>query len=492
MERQTGNHSSIRSTSVEPGIPDGISSLSASGRKRWGVLFIVAFVMMMGYVFWDIISPLSTQLKAPVNEGGMGWTATEYGFYAGSYSIFNIFLLMLFLGGIILDRFGIRFTGLLATGVMLLGSAINYYAVTAISPATYANLAFTLFGLIPAHIKLQVLIAALGFGLFGMGCDITGITVSKIVTKWFTGHELASAMGVQVAMARLGTASALSFSPLIALNYGLPAPLLAGTIVLLLGFVMFIFYIFMDRRFDKVAESNLSDSAAASQTHPGTDESFSLSDFMTVLRNPGFWLIAILCMLFYSSIRPFMKFATDLLINKYGVAEVTAGWIVSAIPYGTIVLTPFFGNLYDRLGHGARLMLTGCLLLAVCHLCLALPIINTSWFALFLMVLVGVAFSLVPSAMWPSVPKIVPLRQLGTAYSIIYYIQNIGLMLVPIWVGHVIDDYTAAETGHVDYFVPILIFAGFALAAAVVAAILLMADRKHNYGLEQANIREEG
>lgn len=446
--------------------------------KRWIVLIIVAIVMMMGYVFWDIVSPLSTQLKTPIGDGGMGWTSAEYGFYAGSYSIFNIFLLMLFWGGIILDKCGIRFTGIMATGIMLIGSVINYYAITRISPENYIDLKFTLFGLIPEHIKSQVIIAALGFGLFGMGCDITGITVSKIVTKWFTGHELASAMGIQVAMARLGTASALSFSPLIAMNFGLSEPILVGTIVLLIAFFLFLIYIFMDKNFDR-NKKNLSSES--------DDENFSFHDFTKVLQNPGFWMIAFLCVFFYSSIRPFMKFATDLLINKYGVESVTAGWIVSALPYSTIILTPLFGSIYDRIGKGATLMLIGCILVTISHICLLLPCITYTWFATITMVLLGIAFSLVPSAMWPSVPKIVPLKQLGTAYSIIYYIQNLGLMLVPMWVGDTIGKNTALD-GHVNFTVPMMIFVAFGLASILVASILLIMDKKKHYGLEDANI----
>lgn len=453
--------------------------------KRWAVLILVAIVMMMGYVFWDIVSPISTQLKASISEGGMGWTAAEYGFYAGSYSIFNIFLLMLFFGGIILDRCGIRLTGLLATGIMLLGALINYYALTKISPETYTNLSFTLFGLIPEHIKVQVLVSALGFGLFGMGCDITGITISKIVTKWFTGHELASAMGIQVALARLGTTSALSFSPLIAQSFGISAPVLGGALLLLCGFSLFGIYAVVDKKFDnslyEYAEGNEKKNITRS-------ESFSFRDFVIVLKNPGFWLIAILCVFFYSSIRPFMKFATDLLINKFGVAATSAGWIVAAIPYSTIILTPLFGSIYDKIGHGAKLMLTGCIIITVSHFCLALPVITTSWFALGVMILVGIAFSMVPGIMWPSVPKLVPLRQLGTAYSIIYYIQNLGLMLVPMWVGNIINENTDPVTGYVDYLMPMLVFAGLGVAACVVAALLLFMDKKKHYGLQKANI----
>ena len=480
--------------------------------KRWTVLIIVATVMMMGYVFWDIVSPLSTTLKAPLSEGGMGWTAEEYGFYAGSYSIFNIFLLMLFIGGIILDKMGISFTGLLATGMMMGGALINYYALAYLSPLQYSHLHITLFSLIPADIKTQVLVSALGFGMFGVGCDMTGITVSKIVTKWFTGHELASAMGIQVAMARLGTASAISFSPLIAQQTGIASPFLVGALLLVMGFVLFIVYILMDRKHEAARQiahqpavpSNQPDEPSSQLNEPSsqsventfhkkatqTDEQgYTLrSCLVNLASNKGYWLIALLCVCFYSSLRPFLKFATDVLVNKYGIGEVTAGWIVSLLPYGTIVLTPLFGSLYDRIGRGATLMLSGSILLTCCHVGLTLPWISATWLATLIMILMGVSFSLVPSAMWPSIPKIVPLQQLGTAYSIIYYIQNIGLMLVPMWAGNVIGRYTT--DGHADFTVPMFIFIGFGIASIILSSILLWADKKEHYGLEEANITQ--
>ena len=456
--------------------------------RRWTVLFIAATVMMMGYVFWDIVSPLSTTLKASPTEGGMGWTAAEYGFYAGSYSIFNIFLLMLFFGGIILDKCGIRFTGLLATGMMLGGAIINYLAVTLIPYDSYTDLSFTLFGLIPSHIKIQVLVAALGFGMFGVGCDITGITISKIVTKWFTGRELATAMGVQVAMARLGTASAISLSPVIANAYGLSAPILVGATLLLMGFVLFIVYILMDKRIDREQQASVRSSENSEDAASKTDDKFTFRDFLTVLRNPGFWLIALLCVAFYSSLRPFLKFATDVLVNKYGMDKETAGWVTSILPYGTIVLTPLFGALYDRLGRGSLLMLIGCVIVTLCHVCLSLPLIQHTWMVMVIMVLYGVSFSLVPSAMWPSVPKIVPLKQLGTAYSIIYYVQNIGLMLVPMLVGNIIDAHTDA-IGHVDYTLPMVVFTLLGAAAIVLSLLLMISDKSHHYGLWERNIK---
>ena len=454
---------------------------NASRFRRWTVLVIVAIAMMMGYVFWDIVSPLSTTLKAPLSSGGMGWTSEEYGFYAGSYSFFNIFLLMLFWGGLLLDKFGIRFTGLLATGMMMAGAAVNYYAVEYISPLTYTDLPFTLFGLAPSHIKVQVLVSSLGFGMFGVGCDITGITVSKVVTKWFTGYELASAMGVQVAMARLGTAGAISFSPVLAQSFGVSAPLLVGALLLLMGFMMFVAYVAMDRRMDRSLPSS------DANVEPSSGEDFSFSDFLHVLRNPGFWLIAILCVLFYSSLRPFLKFASDLLVNKYGIDTVTAGWVVSILPYGTIVLTPLFGMVYDRVGRGSMLMLVGCIIITVCHVFLALPILHHTWLASVAMFLYGISFSLVPSAMWPSVPKIVPLKQLGTAYSIIYFVQNIGLMVTPMVVGNVIGEHTDTS-GHADFTIPMLVFAGLGLCATLFALLLMHVDRRKGYGLSEANM----
>ena len=424
---------------------------------RWTVLLIVAIIMMMGYVFWDIVSPLTTNLKSPLDKGGMNWTTAEYGFYAGSYSIFNIFLFMLFFGGIILDKMGIRFTGILATGMMFCGALINFIAIKYISALNYTDLQLTLFGLIPQHIKLQVLVAALGFGVFGVGCDITGITVSKVITKWFTGHELASAMGIQVALARLGTASAISFSPIIALNFGgIQASLLVGTIILLLGFFLFIIY---NVKFDGIIkERNINTEE--------DKEPYNIKSITTLLKNIDFWLIALLCVSFYSSIRPFLKFATDIIVEKYNMNIIAAGWITSILPYGTIILTPLFGYINDKYGYARKLLVTGCLIVVVSLLLLLSPIgAGTAWMPIIIMIMMGIAFSLVPSVLWPTVPKLVPLKQLGTAYSIIYYIQNLGLMLVPMTVGNIVTSYN----GRIDYTPGTIIFIIFAVFATIVA-----------------------
>lgn len=457
--------------------------LSESRNARWGALLIVSFTMMMGYFFTDVASPLSTILKQTAEQGGMGWSSTEYGFFAGSYSFINIFLLMLFFGGLILDRMGIRFTGIMATAFMFVGALIKFYAIGYISPEGTVSLDFTLFGLIPSPAKTQVLVASLGFAIFGVGCEITGITVSKIITKWFTGHELALAMGVQVALARLGTAAALSVSPMIALQFhNLSTPILLGVVLLLVSFLSFFVYIILDKKLD-------ASTASSAETLSEEDDKFKFSDLAVIFKNPGFWLIALLCLLFYSGVFPFLKFASDLMVNKYGVSAKWAGWIPSILPYGTIILTPVFGTIYDRIGKGASLMILGSLQLTVCHVCFALPLLNTVWFAVIIMILLGIAFSLVPSAMWPSVPKIIPMKQLGSAFAIIFFIQNIGLMLVPMFMGKCIEFYTSAD-GRVDYTVPMIIFASFGIAAILIALGLKFLDGRKQYGLEQANIKK--
>lgn len=462
-----------------------IGNTSLGRGLRWSALLLASLVMMMGYVFWDIVSPVSSMLKASIADGGMAWTSTEYGFYAGSYSIFNIFFLMLFFGGIILDKCGIRLTGLLATGSMLAGAIINYYAIVSISPLDVIHPWITIFGFIPSPLKTQVLVSSLGFALFGMGCDITGITVSKIITKWFTGHGLASAMGIQVALARLGTASALSFSPLIAQSFGVSASVLAGVGVLLLAFVLFIIYCGMDKKCPTEATSGSSPLSSSKKVLDDNIEEHTAATLQT--KNEGvasfswaFVLIIFLCVFFYSSIRPFMKFATDLLVNDFGVENELAGWIVAAIPYGTIVLTPLFGVINDKFKCGEFLMVIGCAVVCISHLLLAFPLSHSAYYSLVIMVFEGVAFSLVPSALWPQVPKIVPLKKLGTAYSIIYFVQNIGLMLVPVWIGHVVDAHTAAN-GHIDYTVPMIIFMILGAAALLCSCLLLRATKTKSY-----------
>ena len=448
--------------------------LNDSPAARWTALLIVSFTMMCGYFITDVMAPLEDLLTKSPTEGGLGWTSDEYGFFSGAYGYINVFLLMLFFGGIILDKCGVRFTGTMSSSLMFVGALLKWYALD----NSFGDA--QIFGY-----PVQVALAALGFAIFGMGAEITGITVTKIIAKWFTGHELALAMGLQVAMARIGTAAALACSLPIANKMGAAsAPVLLGAALLCVGVVSFLVYCVMDKKLD---------ASVAATEEQEAEAGFHFSDLKVIFTNKGFWLIAILCVLFYSGVFPFLKFATKLMIYKYGVEPELAGLIPAMLPFGTILLTPVFGSLYDRLGKGATLMISGSLMLTLVHVLFALPILNEWWFAIAIMVILGIAFSLVPSAMWPAVPKIIPMKQLGSAYAIIFYIQNIGLSMVPVLIGSVIQNYATIETAEgvtYDYTIPMTIFAVFGIVAVGVALLLKHIDKKEGYGLEEPNIKK--
>jgi MFS family permease len=438
---------------------------------RWTVLAIVSFTMMAGYVVAKEMSPLQFMLEKAAQDGGMGWTSGEFGIFAGSRGFFNVFLLMLFVGGIILDKMGVRFTGILSCVLMLTGAAAVYGVITYTSPDPMWSVPLL------GTIKRQVALAALGFAFFGIGYEMCGITVSKVVVRWFSGKEMALAMGLQVSMARLGTALALNFSLPIALNWGLPRPLLIGLFCVGVGLIAYIYYCTMDRRLDK--EQGKQDMAQAE------DEKFHFSDMKITIKNPGFWLITLLCLFYYSALYPFLDFATKLMISKYGVEAELAGAIPSILPYTSIVLTPLFGAWFDNKGRGATMMVIGSVLLTITLFVFAMPL-NSSWIAVTLMCVLGIAFSLLPAALWPAVPKIVPMKQLGTSYSIIYYIQNIGLMLIPVLIGKVLERNTVGE--QVDYTHSLIIFGIIGVGAIIASTLLLWMDRKRHYGLESPNI----
>lgn len=445
--------------------------LSDSKAARWTALIIVSFTMMSAYFITDVMAPLEKLLT-----DNYGWTGTEYGQFTGAYGWFNVFLFMLIIGGIILDKMGVRFTGKMACILMVTGTVIKAYAVS-----SYFGMEGSFLGL-----KAQVLVAGLGFAIFGVGVEIAGITVSKVIVKWFTGHELALAMGLQVSLARIGTSCALAASlPLANYFKEIAAPVMFGALLLCIGTLAFFVYSVMDKKLD--------DSIGKPAT-PSAEDQFQLSDIKMIVTNKGFWLIAFLCVLFYSGVFPFLKFATNLMIYKYGVEPELAGFIPSLLPIGAILLTPLFGSVYDRVGKGATLMLIGSFLLIFVHGTFALPVMNVWWFATIIMIVLGIAFSLVPSAMWPSVPKIIPHKQLGTAYSLIFYVQNWGLMGVPMLIGWAIDKYAKQElpdgTLAYDYTIPMCIFTLFGVLAVFVALMLKAEDKKKGYGLEEPNIKK--
>ena len=426
--------------------------------------------MMMGYFVNDVMSPLEAMLEMPISEGGLGWTSSDYGFFSGSGSLINVFLLMLFFSGLILDKMGIRFTGILACSLMALGTLIKLYAITADFDHT---IHYSLFGI---HLPPSVTFASLGFAIFGVGYEMTGITVSKAMVRWFTGHELALAMGIQLAMARLGTAAALSISAPIARHFTLSTPLLVSLAFLLIGLLAFLVFCVMDRKLDDHETSKV-------EHGDNSDEEFRLADIGITLRNPGFWLITIFCVLFYSAVSPFLKFSTKLMVIKYGVDPDIAGFFSSIAPFGTILMTPLFGLVFDRYGRGVTLVITGALMLTAVHFGFSLPM-HSSTVAITLMVILSIGYSLAPAALWPCVPKIIPLKCLGTAYSMIFFIQNFGRAIIPMLVGR------ANETDP-SYTTSMLIFGFTALGAALTALIMLYTDRKKGYGLQLPNIKSD-
>ncbi|MBQ9648961.1 MAG: MFS transporter [Prevotella sp.] len=459
-------------------MPEAIRQrLNDSPFARWTVLFIVATAMMMGYFVNDVMSPLETLLEASPAEGGLGWTPADYGFFSGSSGLINVFLLMLFFSGLILDKMGIRFTGILSCSLMVLGTLIKYYAVTADIPvdSTFQVSLFTLHFSLPQ----SVAVASLGFAVFGVGYEMTGITVSKAMVRWFTGHELALAMGLQLAMARFGTAAALSISAPVARHFTLSAPLLLSLAFLIIGLLAFLVFCVMDRRLDVSQTNQTSQTSTTSHT---SDDQFRFSDIGATLRNPGFWLITLFCVLFYSAVSPFLKFSTKLMVMKYGVDADIAGFFSSIAPFGTILMTPLFGLVYDRDGKGVTLVITGALMLTAVHFGFSLPM-HSPTIAIALMVVLSIGYSLAPAALWPCVPKIIPLKCLGTAYSMIFFIQNFGRAIIPMFVGKANETDPTYETS-------MLIFGFTALGAALTAILLWYVDRRQAYGLQLPNIRK--
>lgn len=455
------------------------TKLSDSKTARWTVLALVSFLMLCGYFITDVMAPLKGMLEEQCN-----WTSSNYGFFMGAYGWFNVFLLMLIFGGIILDKFGIRFTGVMATVIMIIGVSIKFWAIRT-PELREVHVMF-----LGADVTKQVLYAALGYALFGVGIEIAGITVSKIIAKWFRGKELALAMGLEMACARIGTGLALGLTPILAVTFavdGLPSistPIFLGLLLLIIGLISFLVFAVMDKKRDQEDAGTLEE-----------EEPFRVKDIFTIINMKGFWYIAILCVLFYSAVFPFLKYAADLMVNKFGITPKLAGIIPALLPFGTILLTPLFGNMYDHKGKGASIMIMGAAMLIVIHLLFALPAVTWWVFALILTILLGIAFSLVPSAMWPSVPKIVPQNKLGTAYALIFWIQNWGLMGVPMLIGWVLDTYCKTPgidgaPATYDYTLPMLIFAGLGMLALVFAFLLKHEDKVKGYGLELPNIKK--
>jgi hypothetical protein len=535
---------------------------------RWTALILLAMAMFFSYVFMDILSPIKDLL-----ESTCSWDPDAFGTYAGSETFLNVFIFFLIIAGIILDKMGVRFTAILSGLVMLVGATINWYAVTESFMGSSLRVWFdNHLNYIPLFDELGVSpfyegmpasakLSAIGFMIFGCGVEMAGITVSRGIVKWFKGKEMALAMGSEMALARLGVATCMIFSPVIAKMFGridVSRSVAFGVILLIIALVMFIVYFFMDRKLD-------AQTGEAEEKEP-----FKVKDIGTILSSSGFWLVALLCVLYYSAIFPFQKYAVNMLqcnltfealpegsfwssntvaVIQYVVMLVVAATaftsnfskgiakylllivsivslvvfclmayhrqsaesIFAVFPLLAVGITPILGKFVDNKGKAATMLMLGSILLIVCHLTFAfvLPMFKGNQVggvvvAFVTILILGSSFSLVPASLWPSVPKLVDSKVIGSAYALIFWIQNIGLWLFPMLIGKVlkssnpqiveqlnagtIDAETAATS--YNYTNPLIMLACLGVAAFVLGFVLKVVDKKKNLGLELPNIKE--
>lgn len=545
-------------------------TLRDSAGVRWMVLLFLAFAMFCSYIFMDILSPIKDLMLST-----RGWDSTAFGTMQGSETFLNVFVFFLIFAGIILDKMGVRFTAILSGAVMLIGACINWYAVTESFMGSSLEQWFTNnLNYIPGFDELGISpfyegmpasakFAAVGFMIFGCGVEMAGITVSRGIVKWFKGREMALAMGSEMALARLGVATCMIFSPMFAKWGGVidvSRSVAFGVVLLMIALIMFIVYFFMDKKLD-----------AQTGEAEEKDDPFKISDLGAILSSSGFWLVALLCVLYYSAIFPFQKYAVNMLQCNLTFTEVPADsfWATNTVtviqyvimlvvatasfasnfckqkslkngllalavvalvvfcymgymrqsaetvfavfPLLAVGITPILGNYVDHKGKAASMLVIGSLLLIFCHLTFAfvLPMFKTSAvggvIVAYLTILVlGASFSLVPASLWPSVPKLVDAKIIGSAYALIFWIQNIGLWLFPMLIGKVLDKTNPQlvadlEAGIVtpeqaavsyDYTAPLVMLASLGVAALILGFVLKAVDKKKGLGLEEPNIKE--
>ncbi|MBR4783361.1 MAG: MFS transporter [Bacteroidaceae bacterium] len=533
-------------------------TLADNKAARWGALVLLALAMFCSYIFMDILSPIKDLMLSEC-----GWDSTAFGTMQGSEVFLNVFVFFLIFAGIILDKMGVRFTAILSGAVMLVGAVIKWYAVTPAFQGSGLETWFTEnLNYIPVFDELGVSpfyegmpasakFAACGFMIFGCGVEMAGITVSRGIVKWFKGREMALAMGSEMALARLGVATCMIFSPFFAKldgNISVSRSVAFGVVLLMIALIMFIVYFFMDRKLD-------SQTGEAEEK----DEPFKLSDLKQILTSSGFWLVALLCVLYYSAIFPFQKYAVNMLqcnltlaepdgdsfwasssitIVQYGIMLIVAaaafasnfqkkknmkytmlgisiialivycymGYmrqsaeaIFAVFPLLAMGITPILGSYVDHKGKAASMLVLGSLLLIACHLTFAfvLPLFKGSAvggvaIAYITILVLGASFSLVPASLWPSVPKLVDAKVIGSAYALIFWIQNIGLWLFPLLIGKVLDSTNPGVTDatQYDYTAPLVMLACLGVAALVLGLVLKVVDRKKGLGLEEPNIKE--
>ena len=426
----------------------------------WIALACLVVPMFASYFFDDMFSTISYLFEDPARTQ-LGWDAAGYGLYASGYSVLCVFG-GLVVCGILLDKWGVRITGSIFVGMMAAGAATVLYAITA--------------GFAPER---SLRIAYVGCMFFGLGSEIAGTAVTRSIAKWFRHGPMALAMGLQLAIARLGTALALVAAPrLVAENAGhvyslseTARPAVFGLGLMAAGILLWGLFVAMDARYDKRTASS-SDSPAGG----APSDSFRFADVLGILKNRNFWLVSVLCVLFYSSIIAFKKFAGAILIPRFAIPAETAGWMVSMLPFATVIFAPLFGLLVDRFGRGTRWMLCGSLLALLAHLLLAFAPQGVPAYGYLAMVLLGFGYSLVPAALWPSVPKIVPDKVLGTTFALVYWVQNLGLLSFKMVAGKILNAASAPVVGAVSVE---LMFTTLCLAAVFTAFLFARSSRQH-------------
>ena len=428
----------------------------------WIALALLVVPMFGSYFFDDMFSTVSNIFNDP-GSLQLGWGQDEYGKYTSGYSILCIFG-GLVLCGMLLDRWGVRITGSIFVGLMVAGAGMVTWALVSGLPAAQSlNVAWA------------------GCMVFGLGSEIAGVAVTRSIAKWFKGRNMAFAMGLQLAIARLGTATAFLLSPVLIQQkvaadgvspvlYTLAEtarPAFFGMMLLLVGAIFWAVFVAMDARFDRAArrlpagegpvkngekrqtpQGSEVGGPSKSPENDGTpaDEQFRFRDVLKVLGNPNWWLLALLCVFFYSSIVAFKKFTGAILVPRFGVSAGIAGLMATILPFSTVVFAPLFGLMVDRHGHGTRWMVFGAVLALAAHLVLAFAPSGSAFWGYAAMILLGFSYSLVPAALWPSVPKVIPDRMLGTAFALIYWVQNLGLWGFKRFAGRILEAPHAAGT----------------------------------------------
>ncbi len=439
-------------------------AMNESAAMRWGVLILVGFVLSVNYYFYDAFSTLKDLLKAEFN-----FTNTDYGLFVSFYSIPNTFLLMAVFGGMILDKFGIRRTGFGFVFFMAFGALLTAYGASDYYSADGFGYGFMKSFLSSYSPELKMML--LGRFFFGLGAETSIVVVSKILVKWFKGKDLALAFGLKVGFGRLGTFAALRLSPVLATEK-LTLAIWVAAILVLTGLLAFMVYMLLDAKLDKQTGIN--------QKSVTSSNEFSFKDFLGIIGNRAYIYIALLCVTFYSAVFPFMAYAPDFFADKFGLTAVESGNLTSWLPLGTMLFTPLFGFLIDRYGRSATAMIFGALTLVGVHLIFALTSISPIIPLLFL----GIAFSLVPAAMWPSMVRLVKEKQIGTAYGLMYSIQNLGLWGFPLLAGIILDKTNPGNPAILNYTPVILMFAALGIAGLFFAFMLKREDKKGGFGIE--------